>query len=231
MTRRSWLISWIGKTDHDAASARPAGDEVGPVASALLGGPRHDRVYLLTNYDFEVSRRYCDWVAQKTGYPPDAIDLYQIDLASPIDYASIYVEVSKNLKQAGLPRDDVDLTFHLSPGTSAMTAIWIILAKTRFPAKLIQTSREHGLQQADGPSSGPSALQRLGHQLATEPPPRQRIVTDLHRRQQPGCRRRAGGCGAWWEGWIAAWVGMTERVRSVGWGAIGRLPGFPPSRE
>ena len=149
MTRRSWLISWIGKTDHDAASARPAGDEVGPVASALLGGPRHDRVYLLTNYDFEVSRRYCDWVAQKTGYPPDAIDLYQIDLASPIDYASIYVEVSKNLKQAGLPRDDVDLTFHLSPGTSAMTAIWIILAKTRFPAKLIQTSREHGLQAVD----------------------------------------------------------------------------------
>lgn len=30
-----------------------------------------------------------------------------------------------------------------------MTAIWIILAKTRFPAKLIQTSREHGLESVD----------------------------------------------------------------------------------
>ena len=32
-----------------------------------------------------------------------------------------------------------------------MAAIWIVLAKTRFPAKLIQTSKEHGLESVDFP--------------------------------------------------------------------------------
>jgi len=145
----TWLISWIGKTDHDAAEAKTKGGEVGPIATALLGNKRYDRVYLITNYEFEASKRYCDWLERKTGYDTTSVDLYQVDLASPIDYASIYQGVTKNLKQAGLPRDDVELTFHLSPGTSAMTAIWIILAKTRFPASLIQTSREHGLESVD----------------------------------------------------------------------------------
>ena len=44
-----------------------------------------------------------------------------------------------------------DLTFHLSPGTPAMAAIWIILGKTRFPAELIESSREHGLRVASVP--------------------------------------------------------------------------------
>lgn len=148
MVRQSWFISWIGKTDHDAAEATEK-KELGPIASALLGKQRYDRVYLLTNYEFMTSQHYCDWLEQKTGYAAGCIDLYQVDLTSPIDYASIYSEVTKNLKQAGLPCDGIDLTFHLSPGTSAMTAIWIILAKTRFPAKLIQTSREHGLESVD----------------------------------------------------------------------------------
>jgi hypothetical protein len=148
MAKTSYLISWIGKTDHDAAEGKSP-EVVGPIASALLGPQRYDRVYLLTNYEFSASQRYCAWLEDKTGYDPDAVDLYQVDLSSPIDYASIYDGVTRNLKQAGLPRDDVELTFHLSPGTSAMTAIWIILAKTRFPARLIQTSREHGLESVD----------------------------------------------------------------------------------
>lgn len=53
--------------------------------------------------------------------------------------------MSQNLKEARLPRDDVELTFHLSPGTPAMAVIWIILARTRFPAHLIQTTRDKGV--------------------------------------------------------------------------------------
>jgi sigma54-dependent transcription regulator len=104
---------------------------------------------LLTNYEFERSRQYCKWLEHKAGYRDDQVDLYQVDLSSPIDYGQIYTQVSANLTGAGLPRPDIELTFHLSPGTPAMAAIWIILAKTRFPAKLIQTSREHGLESVD----------------------------------------------------------------------------------
>ncbi len=42
-------------------------------------------------------------------------------------------------------------TFHLSPGTPAMAAVWIILAKTRFPAELIESSIQHGVRTASIP--------------------------------------------------------------------------------
>jgi DNA-binding NtrC family response regulator len=143
-----WFISWIGAADHES-SELTRGSDIGPIATALCGETRYERIYLLTNYDFDRSKKYCEWLESKSNYSASATDLYRVDLSSPIDYADIYAEVSANLRQAGLPRDDVELTFHVSPGTPAMAAIWIILAKTRFPAKLIQTSKERGIESID----------------------------------------------------------------------------------
>jgi DNA-binding NtrC family response regulator len=148
MDAQRWLISWLGASDLESAEAR-RGSDIGPIAMALLGDKHYDRIYLLTNYDFERSKNYCTWLERKAKSPPSSIDLYGVDLVSPIDYGDIYTQVSSNLRQAGLPRDDVDVTFHVSPGTPAMAAIWIILAKTRFPAKLIQTSKEKGVESVD----------------------------------------------------------------------------------
>jgi len=169
MSGQSWLIAWIGKTDHEAAEGR-LGKDVGPIATALAGEHRYSRIYLLTNYDFERSKRFCAWLEKTTGYDSRQVDLYQVDLESPIDYAGIYAAVSANLKGAGLPREDVELTFHLSPGTPSMAAIWIILSKTRFPAKLIQTSREHGLEPVNfffdlASDFLPEFLQRSGERI------------------------------------------------------------------
>lgn len=131
---------------------------------------KFDRVCLLTNYPHERSATYCSWLEQRCGYECAAVDLQEIGLRSPIDYASIYEEVSRHLKALGLPRPDVELTFHLSPGTPAMAAIWIMLAKTRFPAKLIQTSKENGLESIDFPFDLandflPEFLQRSGERI------------------------------------------------------------------
>ena len=169
MNSKSWLVAWIGAADHECAESR-RGADLGPIATALLGQPLYDRVYLLSNYDFERSRNFCVWLESITGYQASAIDLYSVDLVSPIDYSDIYTQVSSNLSQAGLPHDDVSLTFHLSPGTPAMAAIWIILAKTRFPAKLIQTSRERGVETVDFPFDLandflPEYLQRTGDRV------------------------------------------------------------------
>jgi len=145
MSKQRWLVAWIGGTDHDAAEGR-LGKDVGPIATVLQDkAANYDRVYLLTNYPHERSVAFCDWLAAKTGFDPSNIDLFDIELKSPVDYDAIYAEVSKNLKEARLPRDDVELTFHLSPGTPAMAVIWIILARTRFPAELIQTTKERGV--------------------------------------------------------------------------------------
>jgi transcriptional regulator with PAS, ATPase and Fis domain len=43
------------------------------------------------------------------------------------------------------------LTFHLSPGTPAMAAIWLLLAKTRYSARLIESSREQGVKEVSIP--------------------------------------------------------------------------------
>lgn len=148
MKKTTWLIAWIGKTDHEAGEGLP-GTAYGPIAAALLGVHRYDKVYLLTNYPHARSVAFCTWLERIAGYLPDQVELYDIDLPSPIDYAAIYSAVCSNLLAARLPRDDVELTFHLSPGTPAMAAIWIILSKTRFPARLIQTSRERGIEPVD----------------------------------------------------------------------------------
>ncbi len=140
-----WLVSWIGNTDHECAEGRRR-EEVGPIATALQAGPHYQRVHLLTNYPYERSLAYCHWLQRLVGRE---VDLYQIELDSPIDYGAIYRAVSDELISARLPRENVELTFHLSPGTPAMAAIWIILARTRFPAKLIQTSVQHGLEAVD----------------------------------------------------------------------------------
>jgi DNA-binding NtrC family response regulator len=145
MTRESWLISWIGETDHQCAEGEAV--ELGPIASAVVGPVKYDRIHLLTNYHFERSRTYCEWLERAAGCAEP--DLYAVELSSPINYAEIYEKVSDELKRARLPRDGVELTFHLSPGTPAMAAVWIMLAKTRFPARLIQTSRQRGLEAVD----------------------------------------------------------------------------------
>lgn len=166
---KRWLISWLGASDLESAEAR-RGSDIGPVAMALIGDKRYDRVYLLTNYDFERSKVYCSWLKSRSNYDWSVIDLYRVDLASPIDYADIYTQVSSHLQKAGLPRSDVELTFHVSPGTPAMAAIWIILAKTRFPAKLIQTSKEKGVESVDfffdlASDFLPEYLQRSGERV------------------------------------------------------------------
>lgn len=146
MSKESWLISWVGKADHDCAEGA-RGSDLGPVASAVKTHAPFDKIYLLTNYEFDRTEAYCAWLEKTTGCVET--DLFGVELSSPTNYAEIYEQVSRELKALRLPNDDIELTFHLSPGTPAMTAIWIILAKTRFPAKLIQTSKENGLESVD----------------------------------------------------------------------------------
>lgn len=146
MSKKTWLISWVGKADHDCAEGARGGD-IGPIAAAVKAHAPFDKICLLTNYEFERSKAFCTWLEETTGCVET--DLFGIELSSPTNYAEIYEKVSRELKALRLPNDDTELTFHLSPGTPAMTAIWIILAKTRFPAKLIQTSKENGLESVD----------------------------------------------------------------------------------
>lgn len=131
--QKNWLISWLGETDHKCAEGSSEG--LGPVATAVAHVD-FDQVYLLTNYDITRSNRYISWLKSRT---TTNVDLIAIDLKNPTNYTEIYTNISELFKNWKLPTNSISLTFHLSPGTPAMAAIWIILAKTRFPAHLIQT--------------------------------------------------------------------------------------------
>ena len=121
---------------------------LGPIAQAVETR-RFDEIVLLNNYPEKDVLHYIQWLKLRTN--GKIVHRFH-KLAGPTNFGEIYeaaVEtVNTTLKRY---KEDVDLTFHLSPGTPAMAAVWIILAKTRFPAELIESSKEHGVRIASVP--------------------------------------------------------------------------------
>jgi transcriptional regulator with PAS, ATPase and Fis domain len=141
------LICWLGATDLKASSnSEKVG--IGPVAQAAMA-KTYDEIALLSNYGKDRSLPYIKWLQGKTTVK---ISAYYESLTSPTNFGEIYQTasriVSDKIAEYGT---SVSLTFHISPGTPAMAAVWIILAKTRFPAELIESSREHGVRTASVP--------------------------------------------------------------------------------
>jgi len=141
------LLCWLGMTDLKAASGE-ADVGLGPVAQAVVARP-YGEVVLLNNWDKAIAEEYVTWLQKKT---PSEITLQHIVLSGPTNFGEIYQAASttilRKIKEHGL---DANLVFHLSPGTPAMAAVWILLAKTRFPAELIESSKEHGVHTASVP--------------------------------------------------------------------------------
>lgn len=143
------LFAWVGMNDLRAAREnRP--DEVGPIASVAAGSD-YARLVLLNNYgESEKVSAYVDWLRTKCQAP---IDLVPASLPSPIDFSAIYVAAKKQVeKTLKAEKGRATPVFHLSPGTPAMAAVWIMLGKGPFAeAELIQSSREQGVQRVEMP--------------------------------------------------------------------------------
>lgn len=141
------LVCWIGNTDLKAADG-DARSGVGPIAQVVAQGG-FDKIVLLCDYDKTRLTAYCAWLRKRTQTP---IEPKQHKLTGPTEFGEIYkaavAELSALTQKFG---SDLDLTFHLSPGTPAMAAVWIILAKTRFPATLVESSQMHGVRVASVP--------------------------------------------------------------------------------
>ncbi len=141
------LVCWLGRTDLLACGGQ---EEVGlgPVAQALEW-ELFDRLILLNNYPASEVEAYRSWIA--TRHPALNLDMRHVRLSGPTCYSEIYQAALSVLQDATGKAPGAGLTLHLSPGTPAMAAVWIILAKTRFPARLIESSRDHGVRAVDFP--------------------------------------------------------------------------------
>lgn len=143
------LIAWIGHNDLRSLAAHmpPAGraeilrivggqeqaGESGPVKT-LVDCEAFDRVVLLSTYPAEWGRHFGKWLG---GSPA----ILQVKIASPTDYESIFREADRVL---GSLRDEgslsnAELAIHLSPGSPAMAAVWLLLGKSKYPATFYQT--------------------------------------------------------------------------------------------
>lgn len=180
------LVSWIGQTDLNAAAGDPKAG-IGPIAQAAAFRD-FARIILLSDYAEDRTRGYLAWLEGRTRAE---LIVRPVTLSSPMHFGEVYRAARQALSNltAG-PSPAPALTIHLSPGTPAMAAVWILLAKTRFPAELIQSSVAYGVEVATVPFDIaaeflPDMLQqadrRLGELSAGEPPERAEFGQIIHR--------------------------------------------------
>jgi len=141
------LMSWIGNTDLKAAQGiKDAGE--GPIGQAVASRS-FDLIVLLSDHSKAAATAYVKWLEKKTAA---AIELRTHTLPSPTDFGAIYKAVVAELSLLRQEHDQhLSLVYHLSPGTPAMAAVWILVAKTQRPGVLIESSREQGVKEANIP--------------------------------------------------------------------------------
>lgn len=143
------LFSWIGKNDYEAAKQDGA---YGAGAICAITQKRNfDEVILLSDATDSSPDEYISWLSGKIKCCIRKVYIH-LDEGNPTNYRAIY-EGAKGAVQKILEtsKHKPKLTFSVSSGTSAMATIWIILATSQFNAKLIQSSRERGVEDVDFP--------------------------------------------------------------------------------
>jgi DNA-binding NtrC family response regulator len=215
MPSRRILFSWIGHTDLRAMAAslppnqqeevlkglnppKPMPGQPGPL-KCLLDNESFDEVHLLSDQSALKNRHYLKWLG---GDPV----LHAIKLTNPTDYPEVFKAVNAELASViSVPRlERLDLCVHLSPGTPTMTAIWLLLGKSKYHPTTFYQTHEGKAWITDIPfdlvvdyvpqvmRDADAKLQRLAGQSPQEVEGFQGIVGDSHRlRVAVGLARRA----------------------------------------
>ncbi len=141
------LFAWVGNADRRAAAADPDAG-LGPIGCAATS--RHfDEIVLLSSHEQPETDAFARWLRAQTGA---SLVLHYEKLAEPDEYRQVHDAAVRAVLDARQRHGrDAELTYHLSPGAPAMAAIWILLAKTRFPAELIESSKARGVWTASVP--------------------------------------------------------------------------------
>ena len=148
------LFTWIGTADYNASYSDSL-DKPGPVLQALKT-EKFDKVILIQNVMDRNAKgtdkkadEFLDWLKSKSSCE---IELVKVEIANPTDVDTIYKASEQVILKAFESHGrDENLTFHLSPGTWAMSSVWYILSQTKYPASLIQSSPEAGVQEVNIP--------------------------------------------------------------------------------
>ena len=135
------LYAWLGNSDIRASEGE-LGKDSGPILMALETGA-YDRLVLLSDHGQLITRDFVSWLC---GRFAGTVDVRHAKLRSPTDFEDIYVAANEAVSWVLSATPDIAITFHVSPGTPAMAAVWVLLAKAKYGAGLIETSRENGVR-------------------------------------------------------------------------------------
>ena len=138
------LVSWVGNADISGANQE---EFSGPLASIIAANP-YDIVYLIHDKPVE---EVCSVFVRVTDECEAELKPRLVGLTSPIHFGDIYTAFDSVMSEAvtGYPKARLDV--QLSSGTPAMSAVSILVGKTKYSAHFIQSSKEQGVQEADIP--------------------------------------------------------------------------------
>jgi len=137
------LLSFIG--NHDPFT--DGKETPGPILS-ILEQRKFDKIFLLFNND-----RYWDALSQtqeycNRHYPTMKVEYRQAKSLSPIDYNLVYPAMYLVVQKIKKDDPEAKFTISVTSGTPTMHACWLFLVQGKaIDAKLIQTSREVGIQE------------------------------------------------------------------------------------
>lgn len=138
------LVSWIGNADIISGS-----DDVltGPLVSILRYEDFSD-VYLLHNQDDPLIGEYTERLEKEFG---PKFQTTHADLESPIHFADIHKALESVLAKTVKAHPSDQLYIQLTSGTPTMAAVSILLGKSKYSARFLQSSKEQGVQEAEIP--------------------------------------------------------------------------------
>ena len=134
------LVSWVGNKDLEGA----ADGYAGPLEQ-IINAYTFDAIYLIHNHSPKKTKLLVDALNDKY---PARIVVTPVNLASPIHFGDIYSAIDGVLASATGPHPGQELYIQLTSGTPAMTAVSILVGKTKYSAAhFIQSSKEQGVQE------------------------------------------------------------------------------------
>ncbi len=148
---KTLLVSWVGIADLKAAGQFPVQQDEFIADGPILGALKtlaFDELHLL--YDQEPTKvdAYIKWLSHYTAIK---VVLNPCTLRSPIDFGDIHRVLEGCLEKLTAQNHGLDISIHLSPGTPSMTAVSILLGKTRYNTRFIQSTKERGGEFVDIP--------------------------------------------------------------------------------
>ncbi len=135
---KSIFFSWIG--DHDLNFVSKNGTN-GPIIALFESEFKNDfdEIHLLHDHHRrDDAEKYMEYIKKNFKYKKH---FHYCDLKDPANYNEIYKHVKGIIEETigGSAKNEFQFHFHTSPGTSQMSSIWLLLAKTIYPAVLYQS--------------------------------------------------------------------------------------------